>query len=323
MAAESRIVTITGGTGFVGRHLTTRLTDAGWRVRIPTRHPQRHRDLGVAGGVEVVRGDVNDAGTLRAVVAGSDAVVNLVGILNERGHDGSGFRAAHVDLARGVVSACNEAGVPRLLHMSALNADAEKGPSHYLRTKGEGEAAVHAEAGPGLAVTSFRPSVVFGPGDSFFTRFAGLLRLAPGVFPLACAWARFAPLYVGDLVAAMHIALEEKATFGEGYDLCGPAAYTLDELVEYTAQVLGLRRRIWALPDGLARLQANVMEYVPGKPFSRDNYLSCQVDGICLAPFPAVFGLRPRSVEAEVPRYLTLASRRGHYERYRRTAGRA
>ena len=316
-----RTITVLGGTGFIGRHLTERLTAANWLVRIPTRHPEHHRDLLVGRRVELLQGNINDPDFLAASLAGADAAVNLVGILNERGHDGSGFRAAHVELPRKVVGACQAAGVPRLLHMSALNADAEKGPSHYLRTKGEGEALVHGVTG--LAVTSFRPSVVFGPGDSFFNRFADLLRVMPVAFPLACPHARFAPVYVGDVAAAMVSALDTHATIGERYELCGPRSYHFIDLVQYTARIIGVKRRIIPLNDALSRLQAAVMEYAPGKPFSRDNYASCQLHSTCSGPFPEVFGITPRSVESVVPGYLGWESRRGPYGRYRRAAKRA
>ena len=156
------------------------------------------------------------------IYSGNDAVIHLVGILNEKGRDGRGFRAVHVELPRKVVQACRETGVRRILHMSALHA--AQGPSHYLRTKGEGEDLVHAAAAEGLRVTSFRPSVIFGPRDSFINRFAGLLRFAPFFFPLACPDARFAPVYVGDVARAFALTLEDPRSFGRRYDLCGPRA---------------------------------------------------------------------------------------------------
>ena len=310
---------ILGGTGFVGHHLAARLAREGHDIRILTRYREAHRDLLVLPTVKLVEADVHDPLTLRAQFGGCDTVVNLVGIVNERGRDGRGFELAHTRLAESVVSACVDAGVERLLHMSALKAD-PVGPSFYLRTKGKAELAVQEGAGDRLAWTIFRPSVIFGPGDSFFCRFAGLLRMTPIAFPLACPEARFAPIYVGDVVTAFQRALDDKRTFGERYDLCGPKAYRFRELVDYTARLIGAKRRVIPLGDRLSRLQAGIMEYVPGKPFSRDNYLSTRSDSVCAGSFPEVFGFEPQPVESIVPTYITWESRRAPYNRIRRDA---
>lgn len=292
---------ILGGSGFVGHNLCARLTEAGHQLRVLTRRSEPHRDLLVLPTLELVECNVHDLDALTQALAGCDVVINLVGILNEKRHDGSGFRRAHVELPRKVIEACRANNIHRLLHMSALGADAEHGPSFYQRTKGEGERLVHDS---GLTVTTFRPSVMFGNHDSFFNRFGGLLKLTPGIFPLACANVRFAPAFVGDVVEAYTRAIDNPATYGKGYELCGPRIYTLRQLVEFTASQLGLKRLIVPLPDWVARLQANILEYFPGKPFSRDNYLSLQVDNVCSGDFPAEFGIIPHSLESEVPKYL-------------------
>jgi NADH dehydrogenase len=293
-------VCILGGTGFVGHHLATRLTTSGYRCRILTRHPERHRDLQLVPGIEVRQTGVLDSGTLETQLKGCSAIVNLVGILNEGG--GQTFQRLHVDLVERIVEAAGAAGVPRYLHMSALHADATAGKSLYLRTKGAGEDMAHAQSG--LEVTSFRPSVIFGPGDSFFNRFATLLKAAPGLFPLACPHARFAPVYVGDVVEAMTLALADRSTAGKGYDLCGPRIYSLQELVEYTASRIGRKTAVIGLPDFGARLQARVLQYVPGKPFTMDNYLSLQTDSVCDHSGLAELGIKPECVETLVPTYL-------------------
>ena len=226
-------ICILGGSGFVGAHLAHRLTRDGYRVRILTRRPQRCRELGVNPNITLAEADVHDNAVLHRQFADCTAVINLVGLLNETGKRGAGFRRAHVELPQRVADAAVACGVGRLLHMSALNADAGERDSLYLKTKGEGEDRVHAAAEHGLIVTSFRPSVIFGPGDSFFNRFAGLLRLAGPVFPLACPNSRFAPVCVKDVAEAMCRALDD-ATGGERLELCGPGVYTLRELVEYT-----------------------------------------------------------------------------------------
>jgi NADH dehydrogenase len=215
-----------------------------------------------------------------------------------------------------------ETGVSRLLHMSALNADVNESRGRYLKTKGEGENLVHQS--PGIEVTSFRPSVIFGPDDSFFRRFAGLLRLMPlPLFPLACAEARFAPVYVGDVAEAFVYALEHPATAGQRLELCGPAEYTLGQLVEYTAGQIGRPATVIGLPDFAARLQGRIMGLLPGKPFTLDNYYSLKKDSICSRCALPAMGIRPRSVEAVVPVYLGSASSRARYYDYRSRARRS
>jgi NADH dehydrogenase len=256
--------------------------------------------------VQLVPADVLDAAQLPALMQGSEAVINLVGILNEGRSRQTRFHEVHVELVRRIITACRESGVKRLLHMSALHADARQGSSNYLRTKGEGEDLVHqAGIDAGLNVTSFRPSVIFGPDDSFFNRFAMLLKLSPYILPLACGTARFAPVFVGDVAEAFSRAIHDKATFGQHYDLCGPQDYTLESLVSYTRDQLGLRRRVVSLGPGLSRMQATVLEFMPiWKPFSRDNFDSMQTDSVCSAPFPAQFGIRPKHIDEIVPGYL-------------------
>lgn len=311
---------ILGGSGFVGGHLANRLTGLGWRVRIPVRRRARARHLLVNPLIEVVETNASRADRLDALLADCDAAINLVGILNE--NRSGDFRRVHVDLARRLVEACRRTGVPRLLHMSALNADAGNRRGRYLQTKGEAEDLVHAESGANLAVTSFRPSVIFGPDDSFFNRFAGLIRLIPGPFPLACPDARFAPVYVGDVVEAFVRCLQDDGTAGLRLDLCGPAEYSLRQLVRYTADQLGSGKMIIGLPDPLARLQALLLQLLPGKPFSMDNYWSLQIDSLCRENGFARLGIQPHSVEAMVPGYLGRRRSRDRYTLYRSQARR-
>ena len=296
-------ICILGGTGFVGRRIAAHLTEAGHRVLIPTRHYYRQRDLTVLPTVTLVEGDVHDPKFLHRTFNGMDAVINLVGILNEKGRSGRGFAHVHAELPAKVVEACRGAGVPRLLHMSALNA-AHDAPSHYLRTKAQGEDAARRAGGPDFHVTSFRPSVIFGPRDSFTNRFAQLLRLAPGIFPLACPDARFQPVYVDDVARAFIDALDQHKTFGQRYNLCGPKQYTLREIVQYLAQLLNKRVRIIGLNDTLSHLQALVLEFAPGKPFSLDNYRSLRLDSVCREGFPEIFGLTPTALESVAPTWI-------------------
>lgn len=313
-------VCVLGGSGFVGHALIAQLANSGRTVRVLTRYRERCRELGVQSGVELYQLESFDKPTLAASFRGCDAVINLVGILNEDGSQR--FTALHAQLPATVAAACVEAEVPRLLQMSALNADAANGASDYLRSKGQGEDAAHAAAEQGVAVTSFRPSVIFGAGDSFFGRFATLLKLAP-VLPLACPNARFQPVYVEDVAAAFVAALDDPRSFGQRLDLGGPRTYTLKELVEYIAGVMGLKRLVIGLPDGLSRLQAALFEKLPGKPFTMDNYRSLQVDSVVSGSDGfALLGITPYSVEAIVPRVMKGRTARRDYDGFRYLAGR-
>lgn len=308
-------VVILGGSGFVGHALAARLVAAGHVVRVLTRRRERHRELLVLPGLELVEGDVYQPAFLREQLAGCDAVVNLVGILNESGRSGRGHHHAHAELPQRLIEAMRAVGITRLLHMSALNASAQA-PSHYLRSKAAGEEIVRRS---GLRWTIFRPSVIFGPRDSFVNRFAALLRLMPGVFPLACPDARLQPVYIDDVVHAYAQALTDERTVSQLYNLCGPESYTLREIVARIAGWTGRRVCIVGLNRALSFAQALVMEFAPGKPFSLDNFRSLQVDSVCPGPFPAVYGIQPVSFDAEVPRILSAGQA---YDRFRANARR-
>lgn len=295
-------VCLVGGSGFVGRHLCHQLAAEDIACRVLTRHPHRHRQLLTTPGLELRQVDVFDRAALAAALRDCDAVINLVGILNPGGD--TGFQRAHVDLVANILTAAADAGVSRMLHMSALQADASEGSSAYLRSKGAGEALAHREGNAvGIAVTSFRPSVIFGPDDSFINRFASLLRL-PGPMPLACPEARFAPVYVGDVARAFCKALRDPASVDQHYDLCGPEQYTLQEIVAYIARQLGMRKTILPLPDWASRLQARLLQFAPGKPFTPDNYRSLQTPSVCHCNRLAELGIRPTPMDAVVPGYL-------------------
>ncbi|HVP33610.1 MAG TPA: complex I NDUFA9 subunit family protein [Steroidobacteraceae bacterium] len=298
-------ICVLGGTGFVGTELVTRLALDGHWVRVPTRNLARAERLRVLDTVELRVADVHAPPTLGQLFADCDAVINLVGILNA--HRGAGFNAVHAELPAKIMAAARAAGVRQVLHMSALGAD-ERGPSQYLRSKGAGEAQLRAappnavQAQP--AVTIFRPSVIFGAGDSLTNRFARLLRLTAGVLPLARATARFAPIHVLDVVEAFRRALGARASFGETYELCGPEVLTLAQTVRLTARIARLPCHIVPLPDLLARLQGLVMGVLPGKPFSLDNFRSLTVDSVCRQDGCARLGIIPQHMLAVLPTYL-------------------
>lgn len=309
-------VCIIGGSGFVGRHIAHLLAAQGITVRVPTRNRERARDLLVLPTADVVQANIHDDAELNGVLAGMDAVVNLVGILHET-RKGGRFREVHADLPRRIAAAAQSGRVSRLLHMSALNADPQ-GPSAYLRSKGEGENVVRAS---GLNTTVFRPSVIFGRDDTFLNLFAVLARHLPMLF-LGCPNAKFQPVFVEDVARAFVESLTNPNTFGQSYDLCGPKVYTLRELVEYVARTLGEDPAIFGLNDSLSYLQAWTMEWLPVKLMTRDNYYSMKVDSVCGCDFPAVFGFKPTPMEAVVPLYLADNTPRGRYRWFRYKARR-
>lgn len=309
-------ISILGGTGFVGTNLISRLANTVPQVKVLTRRRKRFNSLKVLSNVDVVEVDIHDEAALEQALAGSDVVINLVGILNQSGSDGPhSFSGAHVDLTKKVINATIRAGVGRYLHMSSLGADPE-GTSEYLQTKGQAEQLV-LDASDQLQSTIFRPSVIFGQGDAFFNRFGALLQVMP-VFPLACPDSRLAPVYIGDVCKVMSDSISDPDTIGQSINLCGPDVFTLRELVELTRDTLELKRVIIGLPDFAARLQARVMEWVPGKPFSRDNYLSLQTDSVC----PDKESHQPTSVHAIIGRYLGGKGKLAKLQSYRRYASR-
>jgi NADH dehydrogenase len=314
------LICLLGGSGFIGTELAARLARDGHRLRIVTRRFATAAHLRVLPNCEIVVADVHRQDTLGRVLSDVDVVVNLIGILNESGRSGAGFRRAHAELARRVVDAAVARRVTRLLQMSSLGADVN-GPSHYLRSKGEAERAVRA-APATLDTTIFRPSVVFGPRDSLTNRFAGLLRLSAGWLPLAKPNARFAPVYVGDVADAFVRALRGGPTSGRTYELCGPDVVTLEQLVRMTAATAGLPCHVVRLPDFIARVQAFVMDFLPGKPFSTDNYRSLSQDSVCRENGCAQLGLTPSSISAVLPTYLGSAARESRLDAARSRVGR-
>jgi len=305
-------VCVLGGTGFVGHALVKRLAADGHSVTVLSRNLALHPERLLPPGVLVRETNVYDPDDLQIQFAGMDAVINLVGILNERGDNGRGFRRAHVELTQFVVSACRQAGVRRLLQMSSLNAG--RGRSHYLKSRGEAEAVVKAS---GLRWTIFEPSVIYGIGDGLFTRFGQLLRLAP-VMPLARADAKFAPVFVGDVVEAFRRALAEPRSVGEVYELYGPDVFSLAEIVRMTARQLGMRRWILPLPDALGRLQALAFDHVPGKPFSSDNFRSLLTDSVGGIDGLHRLGIEPTRVAKILPDILGHANdKQARYARFR------
>ncbi|HEY9278548.1 MAG TPA: complex I NDUFA9 subunit family protein [Eoetvoesiella sp.] len=300
-------VLVIGGTGFIGRHLVARLVAAGHAVYVPTRLYQRGRDLLVFPSAHLLEANIHDDTALEQLLAESDAVINLVGILHSRRGQpyGADFAHVHVELPRRIAAACRKVGVKRLLHVSALGASAS-GPSQYQRSKAAGEAALIQEfqSYAGAAYTIFRPSVVFGPEDNFMNMFARLARWLP-VVPLAGAKARLQPIYVGDVADVIAGALNNPQTYGRIYPLAGLTVYTLGELVSLAARWSGHPRRVLPLPMAIGRLQALFFESLPGEPImSRDNLDSLKVDNLSPEPMAPELGVIPTPLESVAPRYL-------------------
>ena len=315
-------VLLLGGSGFVGTYIANRLSQRGMEVTVPTRRRERTKALIIQPNVEMPEVKINSEETLVSLMQGQDVVINLVGVLHSRDVQlpySEDFAEAHVELAKKIVAACKKAGVRRLVHMSALGAS-PKGPSEYLRSKGDGEAIVMAAQGD-LDVTVFRPSVIFGLGDSFLSMFAGVLRNLP-FFPLGFGHARFQPVWAADVADAFVDSLNSPATFGQAYDLVGPKVYTLRELVDYTAALVGSTARVIALPEGLAYLQAGLMWLAPNPLMSPDNLRSMEVDSVCDSNCKLPANWKPTALEAIAPTYIAHNTPKGKLDRFRFRAGR-
>jgi NADH dehydrogenase len=272
----SQKILVLGGSGFVGRHVCEALSRQGHRITVPTRRLPA-RSVQMFPGVEVVQADVHDPEQLVSLVRGHDAVVNLVAILH--GNEAA-FDHVHVQLMRHLVAACNKTDVHRLVHISALGADAHAA-SMYQRSKAQGEKVLHAAVQTAnLELTVLRPSVIFGADDKFINVFAKLQAVFP-VMPLAGAGTRFQPVWVQDVAQSVVYCLAHRTTVGETFELCGPEIFTLQQLVEIAGRWSGHPRFVLPLPASIAYLQALMMEFLPGPTLmSRDNLASMQTDNV-------------------------------------------
>ena len=309
-------VLVIGGSGFIGSNLVSRLATHGIQTTVPVRRRERCRHLALLPGVDLIVADVRNPMDLEEMMTGTDAVINLAGILHDRDSRapyGRNFAAVHVELPEKILAAMRRTGVRRLLHMSTIGAD-ENAPSEFYRSKAAGDAVVLG-ASDELDVTVFRPSIVFGSNDSFLNFFALLMKLSP-VLPLACGQTRFQPVYVGDIAEAMIKTFDLPDTFGKIYELGGPRTYTLRQLVEYAGELTGHRRLIIALPDILARLQAKVFGLLPNPPISPDTLRSLRVDNLANGHQNLPFW-QPQPMEAVVPTYLTANTSKARLSEYR------
>jgi len=314
----SRLVTIYGGSGFVGRYIARRMAKAGWRVRVAVRRPNEAlfvRPYGVVGQVEPVPCNIRDDASVRAAMEGADAVVNCVGILNEIGRNR--FAAVQAEGAGRVARIAAEEGVARLVHVSAIGADAN-GASDYARTKALGEAAV-TEAFPGAVI--LRPSVIFGTEDQFFNRFAGMARLGP-ILPVVGAGTRFQPVYVDDVAQAAVAGVLGRAAPGV-YELGGPDVETFRALMGRMLAVIGRRRLVANIPFWVARIMAfglDMVQAVSGglienKMLTRDQVRNLALDNVVAddAKGFADLGIAPTPMASVLPEYLWRFRPSGQY----------
>lgn len=314
-------ILILGGTGFVGQHVCEKLNRLQCRVTVATRRRDNARHLQVLPLVDVVEINVHDSMSLAPLLAGHDAVVNLVGILHGSEAD---FEKAHVQLPLELARACEASGVRRIIHISALGASLDSA-SMYQRSKARGEAVLLSA---GLDVTVLRPSVMFGAEDKFLNTFARLQQVFP-VVPLAGSQARFQPVWVEDVASAVVECLQDSDTIGQIFEACGPEVFTLKQLVELAGRYAGVKggkgRPVIALPDALARLQARLMELAPGEPvLSRDNLDAMKTDNVASGKLPGLqaLGITPAAVGAIVPSYLGARGLRSGLMAKRKTSGR-
>lgn len=302
-------VVILGGTGFVGRavceQLVARHGAGGPRLVVPSRRRERGKHLFVLPSVDVIQASVQDDAALARLLQGADAVVNLIAILHGTPDE---FERAHVNLPQRLAQACAKAGVQRLIHVSALGVpdDPAQAPSHYLRSKAQGEQALRTAQAAGLQLTVLRPSVIFGAHDRFLNLFACLQAVAP-VVPLAAADARFQPVWVEDVAAALIRCLEDPGTIGQTYELFGPEILTLADLVRLAGRASGRARPVIPVPPVVGRLQAAVLRLLPGEPpLTADNLRSMEVPNVATGRLPglAQLGVQAASVLSVAPRYL-------------------
>ena len=307
---NTNLVTVFGGSGFLGRHTVRALARAGWRIKVATRHPGRGfflRPLGTVGQIDFVKCDVSDAESVAAAVMGSNAVINLTGILFQKGQT---FTDVQAEGAANIAQAAARAGVGALVHVSAIGADAES-DSDYAVTKAQGEAAVR-EAFPDAVI--LRPSIIFGPEDGFFNKFAGLARFTPVLPLVGGGHTRFQPVFVGDVAQAIVAALCDSAR-GRTYELGGPGIYSFKELLQLILREIGRKRALVPLPFGLASFQAAFLQLLPNPLLTMDQVKLLKKDNL-VAPTAAGLadlGITPTSVEAVVPSYLWRFRAKGEY----------
>jgi uncharacterized protein YbjT (DUF2867 family) len=305
-----RLATVFGGSGFIGRYVVQRLAKQGWMVRAAVRRPDQAlflKPLGDVGQITPISANLRHQGSVEAAVAGADAVVNLVGLLYQRGRQR--FDAVHVEGAGRAAAAARKAGASRFIQISAIGADPAS-PAAYARTKAAGEAAVKA-AFPDATV--LRPSIVFGPEDQFFNRFAQMARIAPVLPLIGGGHTRFQPVYVGDVADAVVAAIERPDAAGKTYELGGPEVRTFRELMELMLAEIERKRLLVPIPFALASLQAAFLEFLPVPPLTRDQVRLLKRDNVVATGMPGLkeLGVNAAALELILPTYLARYRRGG------------
>jgi NADH dehydrogenase len=310
-------VCVLGGSGFVGSAIVAKLDAAGYRVKVLTRRREAAKHLILLPNVQVVECDVLDYHDLNVELRGADAVINLIGILQQSRH--ATFNTIHHQLPGQLAKICADLNITRLVHMSSLGAS-KNAPSQYLQSKAAGETALSAHKNK-LQITIFKPSIIFGRCDSFIKLFASLIKYLP-VIMLAKPNAKFQPVWVEDVASCFVNSLQNTDTYGKTYELAGPKVYSFRELLKVIMNTLGIQRPIIGLNDSLSYAQAFMMEILPGHLMSRDNVKSMEIDSVSNESFPTFLGGTPTSLEAVIPEYLTNQTPRGAYDRFRSEAAR-
>lgn len=310
-------ICVVGGAGFVGSSIVSKLDAAGYHVKVLTRHRERAKHLILLPNVQVQTCDIHDDAALNASLKGSDAVINLVGILHQTRK--STFEAVHHQLPKRLAQHCNDLSIDRFVHMSALGSS-EQAPSAYLRSKAQGEVALSQFKG-NVDITTFKPSVIFGRGDRFISLFAALIKFMPVIF-LAKPDAKFQPIWVEDVASIFVNSIRNADTYAKSYDLVGPKVYSLRELVQQTMQVLGKNRPIIGLSDKLSYVQAWFMEWLPVKLMTRDNVRSMEVDSTSAGPMAKEIARKLMPLEVVMPEYIINKTPRANYDQFRTAAGR-
>ncbi len=305
---RNKVVTVFGGSGFVGRHVVRRLVALGATVRVPTRHPERAislKPMGAVGQIVLERWDATRGEEIARHTVGSTHVVNLVGILAER--RAGDFERLQARLPGAVGAAAADAGVEAVAHVSAIGAS-RTSASTYARTKAEGEEALRS-AFPRAVI--LRPSIVFGPEDSFFNRFARMAMLSPALPLIGGGATRFQPVYVGDVADAIGAALGDGRHAGATFELGGPKVYSFRELMELLLATLQRRRFLLSVPFGVATAQARLLQLLPDPPLTVDQVQLLQRDNVVGEGVPGLvdLGIQPTPVEAVIPTYLSTYAR--------------
>jgi len=305
------LITVFGGTGFLGRHTIRALAKAGHRIRVAVRFPHEGfflPPMGTVGQIALLRCNVREADEVAAAVAGADAVINLTGILYQRGEQS--FEAVHVEAAEIIAKAAKAAGAKTLVHVSAIGADKDA-EALYASSKGEGEERVRA-AFPEAAIV--RPSLVFGPEDDFFNRFAGLARVLPLLPLIGGGHTKFQPVFVGDVAAVIAKLVQDPALGGKTYEIGGPTVFTFKELMQVVLKETGRKRLLLPVPFALATLKAMFLQFLPKPLLTPDQVTLLKSDNIVTGENGlTALGIAPTSVEAEVPTYLWRFRPKGQY----------